>query len=45
MTKYQVQLDNDLYRAMKVLDQYRDNKAKLIDGELVEDGGEIKEAA
>jgi hypothetical protein len=45
MTKYQVQLDNDLYRAMDVLKKYRDNKAKLIEGELVNDGGEIVEAA
>jgi hypothetical protein len=45
MKRYQVQLDNDLYRAMKVLDQYRENKAKLIQGELVNDGGEIEEAA
>ena len=45
MTRYQVQLDNDLYRAMDVLKKYRDNKAKLIEGELVNDGGEIKEAA
>ena len=45
MTKYQVQLDNDLYRAMDVLKKYRDNKTKLIEGELVNDGGEIEEAA
>jgi hypothetical protein len=45
MTKYQVQLDNDLYRAMKVLEAYRENKAKLIEGELVNDGCEIEEAA
>jgi hypothetical protein len=45
MTKYQVQLDNDLYRAMKVLEAYRENKAKFIEGELVDDGGEIEEAA
>ena len=45
MTKYQVQLDNDLYRAMKVLEAYRENKAKLIEGELVEVGDEIEEAA
>lgn len=45
MTKYQVQLDNDLYRAMNVLKAYRENKAKLIEGELVNDGGEIEEAA
>jgi hypothetical protein len=45
MTKYQVQLDNDLYRAMKVLEAYRENKAKLIEGEFVNDRGEIEEAA
>ena len=45
MTKYQVQLDNDLYRAMNALQKYRDSKAKLIEGELVNDGGEIEEAA
>ena len=45
MTKYQVQLDNDLYRAMEVLKKYRDNKAKLIEGELVNDRGDIEEAA
>ena len=45
MTKYQVQLDNDLYRAMDVLKKYRENKAKLIEGELVNNEGEIEEAA
>jgi hypothetical protein len=35
-TKYQVQLDTDLYRAMKALQDYRNNKAKLIDGEVIE---------
>ena len=40
-----MQLDNDLYRATKALDQYRENKAKLIEGELVNDAGEIEEAA
>ena len=45
MTKYQVQLDNDLYRAIDVLKKYRENKAKLIEGELVDDVGEIEEAA
>jgi hypothetical protein len=30
---------------MKVLESYRENKAKLIEGELVDDGGEIEEAA
>ena len=37
MTRYQVQLDNDLYRAMNALQKYRDNRAKLIDGEIVID--------
>ena len=34
-TKYQVQLDTDLYRAMKALQDYRNNKAKLIEGEVI----------
>jgi hypothetical protein len=34
-TKYQVQLDTDLYRAMKALQDYRNNKAKLIEGEAI----------
>jgi hypothetical protein len=37
MTRYQVQLDNDLYRAMNALQKYRDNRAKLIEGEIVID--------
>jgi hypothetical protein len=45
MTRYQVQLDNDLYRAMNALQKYRDNKAKLIEGELVHDTVEIEAAA
>ena len=45
MTKYQVQLDNDLYRTMDVLKKYRENKAKLIEGELVNNEDEIEEAA
>ena len=45
MTKYQVQLDNDLYRAMDVLKKYRENKAKLIEGEVVNNESEIEEAA
>jgi len=45
MSKYQVQLDNDLYRAMNALQKYRDSKAKLIEGELVNDKDEIEEAA
>jgi hypothetical protein len=34
-TKYQVQLDTDLYRAMKALQEYRNNKSKLIEGEVI----------
>ena len=34
-TKYQVQLDNDLYRAMKALQDYRNNKAKFIEEEFI----------
>ncbi len=37
LSKYQVQLDTDLYRAMGALRDYRNNKAKLIDGEVIED--------
>jgi hypothetical protein len=37
LSKYQVQLDNDLYRAMNALRDYRNNKAKLIEGEVIED--------
>ena len=37
LTRYQVQLDNDLYRAMNALQKYRDNKSKLIEGEIIED--------
>ena len=37
MSRYQVQLDNDLYRAMDALQKYRDSKAKLIEGEIIED--------
>ena len=36
-TKYQVQLDTDLYRAMKALQDYRNNKAKLIEGEIIKE--------
>ena len=36
-TKYQVQLDTDLYRAMKALQDYRNNKAKLIEGEVIKE--------
>ena len=34
-TKYQVQLDTDLYRAMKALQEYRNNKSNLIEGEVI----------
>ena len=44
MSKYQVQLDNDFYRAMDALKKYRDSKAKLIEGELINDEDEIEEA-
>lgn len=37
LSKYQVQLDTDLYRAMGALRDYRNNKAKLIEGEVIED--------
>ncbi len=37
LSKYQVQLDTDLYRAMGALRDYRNNMAKLIDGEVIED--------
>ena len=36
-TKYQAQLDTDLYRAMKVLQEYRNNKSKLIEGEVIDE--------
>ena len=36
-SKYQTQLDTDIERAMKGLYQYRNNKAKLIEGEVIED--------
>lgn len=45
MTRYQVQLDNDLYRAMSALQKYRESKANLIEGELVDDTDEIEVAA
>ena len=34
-TKYQLQLDTDLYRAMRALQEYRNNKSKLIEGEVI----------
>lgn len=36
-SKYQTQLDTDIDRAMKGLYVYRNNKAKLIEGEVIED--------
>ncbi len=35
--KYQTQFDNDLYRAMNQLDKYRQSKAKIIEGEVIEE--------
>jgi len=35
-SKYQIQLDTDIYRAMDALRKYRDNKAKIIDAEVIE---------
>jgi hypothetical protein len=34
-TRYQVQLDTDLYRAMKALQDYRCNKTKVIEGDVI----------
>ena len=34
--KYQVQLDTDLARIMKMLKDHRDNKAKVIEGEVID---------
>ena len=36
-TKYQLQLDTDLYRAMRALQEYRSNKSKLIEGEVIDE--------
>ncbi len=36
-SKYQTQLDADIERAMKGLYVYRNNKAKVIEGEVIED--------
>jgi hypothetical protein len=36
-TKYQLQLDTDLYRAMRALQEYRNNKSKLIEGEVIDE--------
>jgi hypothetical protein len=35
--KYQTQFDNDLYRAMNQFDKYRQSKAKIIEGEVIEE--------
>lgn len=37
MTRYQVQLDNDLYRAMNALQKYREHKPKVIEGEVIDE--------
>jgi hypothetical protein len=37
MTRYQVQLDNDLYRAMNALQKYREHKPKVIEGEIIDE--------
>jgi hypothetical protein len=37
MTRYQVQLDNDLYRAMNALQKYREHKPKVIEGEMIDE--------
>lgn len=34
-SKYQVQLDNDIYRAMEALRKYREGKAKIIEAEVI----------
>ncbi len=35
--KYQTQFDNDLYRAMNQFHKYRESKAKIIEGEVIEE--------
>ena len=35
--KYQTQFDNDLYRSMNQLEKYRQSKAKIIEGEVIEE--------
>ena len=42
MTRYQVQLDNDLYRAMNALQKYRETKSKLIEGEIIDEVDEAE---
>lgn len=34
-SKYQIQLDTDIYRAMDALRKYRESKAKIIEAELI----------
>jgi hypothetical protein len=34
-SKYQIQLDTDIYRAMEALRKYRENKAKIIEAEII----------
>jgi hypothetical protein len=34
-SKYQIQLDNDIYRAMDALRKYREGKAKIIEAEVI----------
>ena len=34
-SKYQVQLDTDIYRAMEALRKYRESKAKIIEAEII----------
>jgi len=36
ISKYQIQLDTDVYRAMDALRKYRQDKAKIIEGEVME---------
>jgi hypothetical protein len=35
--KYQAQFDNDLYRAMNQFHKYRESKAKIIEGQVIEE--------
>ncbi len=35
LSKYQVQLDTDIYRAMEALRKYRESKAKIIEAEVI----------
>jgi hypothetical protein len=34
-SKYQIQLDTDIYRAMDALRKYRESKAKIIEAEVI----------